>query len=176
MDDTDAVAIRPAVASDRALLDAMLVETVNWDPRRPPRRATDVLTDPMLLRYVAGWPRPDDLGVVAVAAGEDVGAAWCRHFGAATPGYGFVDEHTPEVSIALAGPWRGKGLGRRLLVGLAEAARAAGRPRLSLSVERGNPARHLYEWVGYAEVGGGTDAAVMVVVLEPDQGARGAPR
>jgi GNAT superfamily N-acetyltransferase len=161
----DDVVMRRAVAGDRVVLDAMLVETVNWHPGRPARIAADVLGDPALVRYVEDWPRPDDFGVVAVSGGSDVGAAWCRRFAARAPGYGFVDEHTPEVSIAVAAPCRGLGIGTALLLGLTRAARRQGVGALSLSVERGNPARRLYERVGFGEVGGGRDAAVMLLDL-----------
>jgi GNAT superfamily N-acetyltransferase len=170
----DDVVIRQAVASDRPLIDAMLVATVNWDANRPASPAAELWADRVLTRYVAGWPRTGDIGVVAEVLTEarqdgarrrGVGAAWCRRFPAEAVGYGFVDEDTPEVSIALHASWRRRGIGRRLLVALSEAARAAGVERLSLSVEDGNPARHLYEQVGYVEVRRVGGATVMVLDL-----------
>ena len=167
------VTIRNAVASDRRLVDAMLVATVNWHPGRPARAPADVLADPLCARYVEGWPRPDDVSVVAVADGTDVGAAWCRRFPARAPAYGFVDEDTPEVSIAVAEPYRSRGIGGALLRGLADAARSAGFAALSLSVEDGNPARRLYERVGFVEVDAGQGAAVMALALQ-DRAKNGA--
>jgi GNAT superfamily N-acetyltransferase len=52
--------------------------------------------------------------VVAVE-GEPVGAAWWRLFTAEDPGYGFVDEATPQVSIGVLPEARGRGVGERLL-------------------------------------------------------------
>ncbi len=55
--------------------------------------------------------------------------------------------------------WRGRGVGGALLDALVDAARDAGSVALSLSVEPDNPARRLYERLGFhrvGEVGGGS--------------------
>lgn len=99
---------------------------------------------PELAHYVWGWPRPGDLGVVA-EADQPIGAAWLRYFTASDPGYGFIDVTIPEVSMGVVKPWRGRGVGRRLLEALIATARDAGIPALSLSVEPGHFARTLKE-------------------------------
>jgi GNAT superfamily N-acetyltransferase len=140
----------------------MLAEAANWDPARA-RVAIDALA-----HYVDGWPRAGDAGVIADDdAGTPVGAAWYRHFTAGEHGYGFVDEATPEVSIAVVAEWRGRGIGTDLLAALAELARRNGVGALSLSVERANPARRLYERAGYVPVADDGDAITMRVDLRP---------
>jgi GNAT superfamily N-acetyltransferase len=94
-----------------------------------------------------------------------VGAAWYRIFSADEPGYGFVDEQTPELAIAVVPSQRGKGVGEQLLLALIERARQAGYERLSLSVEPGNPARKLYERHGFRVVDEGAEAWTMVARL-----------
>jgi hypothetical protein len=42
-----------------------------------------------------------DFGLIAEEAAEPLGAAWWRHFQAGAPGYGFVDEATPELTAAV---------------------------------------------------------------------------
>jgi GNAT superfamily N-acetyltransferase len=153
--------LRPAVAGDAAFLVVMLVEAAVL----PPGASTDVLADPALAPYVAGWPRPGDLGVVAEDAGRPVGAAWARRFPPAAPGYGFVRADVPELAVATVPDRRGTGLGGALLRGLVAAAAAAGAPALSLSVRRGNPARRLYERHGFVPVGRVGESDTML--LEP---------
>jgi ribosomal protein S18 acetylase RimI-like enzyme len=106
---------------------------------------------PELARYVDGWGRPSDLGVV----GEDgvpLGAAWVRLLKADEPGYGYVDEDTPELAVAVAPGARGTGLGTALLTRLLDDA--AGRfDAVCLSVRGDNPARRLYERLGFVAVG-----------------------
>lgn len=56
------------------------------------------------------------------------------------------------MDIALAPPFRGRGIGTRLLRALIEEAEASGRS-LSIHVEANNPARRLYERLGFRPAG-----------------------
>lgn len=159
-------AIRPARASDEAFLAEMLVEAVAWRPEAPRPAVAVVLAAPEFGHYLAGWPRPDDRGVVAELPGEGaVGAAWYRLLPPDDAGYGFVDETTPEVTIGVVAGWRRRGLGRALLTGLIDTARAEGRTALSLSVEDDNPAARLYRSVGFEVVGRVGGASTMLLAL-----------
>jgi ribosomal protein S18 acetylase RimI-like enzyme len=134
----------------------MLVHAYYWRARVP---------GSLVSRYVRGWGRRGDTAVIALVDGFPVGAAWFRLFPAAEPGYGFVDEQTPELAIAVVPSKRGHGIGDELLDSLLEKARAAGYKRISLSVEPGNPARKLYERHGFEVVDEGDDAWTMVASL-----------
>ena len=81
------------------------------------------------------------------------------------PGYGFVDDETPELAIAVVPSKRGHGIGDELLQELIAKAKAGGYGRLSLSVEPGNPARKLYERHGFEVVDEGAEAWTMVASL-----------
>jgi len=141
--------IRPAVASDAGFLADMLAEAVNWSTQWPPKSRDRILSAPDTAHYVAGWPRDTDLGVLAEADGQPVGAAWVRFLPATDPGYGFVAADVPELTIGVAAGWRGQGIGRALLRAIAGQARARGIARISLSVERKNYAQRLYLSEGY---------------------------
>lgn len=121
--------------------------------------------DVPLSRYVEGWGRPGDAALVTIEAFRPVGAAWYRLFDASEPGYGFVDEETPELTIAVVPSRRGHGHGRELLEALLERARAEGYARISLSVEPDNPALRMYEQHGFAKVGERGGAFVMLARL-----------
>ena len=159
-------AIRRATDEDGSFLADMLVEAVNWSPEWKPRSRQRVLADSKTARYIAGWPRDTDLGVIAEAAGpgpatpadpppadpppaEPAGAAWLRFLPTAEPGYGFVAEDVPELTIGVAASWRNRGLGRALLRSIAAEARARGISQISLAVERKNHAQRLYLSEGY---------------------------
>lgn len=128
------------------------MEAVNWSPEWKPKSRRRVLSDPSTAHYITGWPRGTDLGVVAEAGSEPVGAAWLRFFSSDDPAYGFVSPDIPELTIGVAAPWRGKGVGRALLRAIAESAAEAGIRQISLSVERKNYARSLYLSEGFAVV------------------------
>lgn len=144
--------IRPATGADARVLADMLVEAANWDAARA-RPRVSVLEDPAVLRYIAGWRRPGDLGCVAEdARGVAVGACWARLFPANAPGAGFVAVGVPELTLGVYPAWRAHGAGRALLQELARMAAAAGTTRLSLSVDRGNFAHRLYVSEGFTTV------------------------
>ena len=153
---------------DRGFLEDMVVEAVNWDSRRPAVPRASVLATPANAHYVEGWKRPGDFGVIAEHRGTPVGAAWLRLFGAAFPGYGFIDERTPEISIAVVGECRGRGIGSALLDALVDSARQTGHAALSLSVESANPAVALYERSGFHVVGGSNGPQTMRKELRID--------
>jgi GNAT superfamily N-acetyltransferase len=120
-------------------------------------------------RYVRGWGRAGDTAVIALENGFPVGAAWYRLFRADEPGYGYVDEKTPELAIAVVPSKRGHGIGDELLKALLQKARDGGFAKLSLSVEPGNPARKLYERHGFEVVDEGAEAWKMVAHLASPQ-------
>lgn len=171
---------RFALAADAELLRDMVVAAVNWAPgRATPREA--VLADPRNARYVDGWPLERDLGVVAVATREvngwepaPVGAAWLRYFAGDVPGYGFVAGDVPELSIGVVGTQRGRGIGTRLIRRLLQVAAESGIERISLSVERDNPAARLYRREGFrahdSPDGGGS--LTMIADVRGDQLAK----
>jgi ribosomal protein S18 acetylase RimI-like enzyme len=145
------VRCRPAGSEDFTFLATMLGESAVWRPDKPTPTADEVLADPRYARYLAGWPRQGDYGLVAEQDGP-VGAAWYRTFTEVSHGFGFVAEDVPELAIAVIASRRHEGIGRRLLVDLIEASVAQGYAALSLSVNDGNPARGLYESVGFVSV------------------------
>jgi GNAT superfamily N-acetyltransferase len=147
----DDVRCRSAGLDDLPFLATMLGEAAVWRPDKPTPTGDEVMADPRYAMYLAGWPRPGDHGLVA-EGDEPVGAAWYRTYTEASHGYGFVAEDVPELSIAVIASRRHQGIGRRLLVDLIDASVAQGFPALSLSVNEGNPARRLYESVGFVPV------------------------
>ena len=162
------VTLRPADANDLEHVKWALLTALAWDPDRPLPPADVVFDHPEVIRYHRDWGRPGDLGVVASDGDDVVGVAYCRLFTANDHGHGYVDERTPEVAIAVRDGWRGAGLGERLLAALAEAARAAGFAHLSLSVDNENPARRLYERVGYRVLAADEDGVRMLLDLAPE--------
>jgi ribosomal protein S18 acetylase RimI-like enzyme len=143
--------VRRATASDGPFLEEMLAIAADWRPGVRVRSVSEIMAEPALAHYVAGWPADGDSGFVAEDGGP-VGATWWRFFAEQDPGYGFVDATTPEVSIGVVSEARGQGLGTLLLEALIDEAVLHGLPALSLSVEPDNPAVALYERLGFENV------------------------
>ena len=138
--------IRRGGTHDVPFLRDMLHHAFYWRENAPE------LEDLPLSRYVLGWGRRGDAAMVAIDDYWPVGAAWYRLFTRDEPGFGFVDEETPELAIAVVPNKRGHGLGSQLLEALIQRARDDGFHALSLSVEPQNPALPLYERFGFRKV------------------------
>ena len=137
--------------ADLPFLATMLGEAAVWRPDKPTPSGDEVLADTRYAMYLAGWPREGDYGLVAEQGGP-LGAAWYRTYTEASHGHGFVAEDVPELSIAVIASRRREGIGRRLLTDLIEAGIDHGHPALSLGVNVDNPARGLYESMGFRYV------------------------
>jgi len=151
--------------SDRSIVQWALYEAVRWNnpPGIPPQQ--QAIEHPEMRRYHDGWGREGDFGVRASIDGEFVGAAFGRLFSDDDHGHGYVDEDTPEIGISVVSAHRGSGVGTQLMNALADEARKLGMGRLSLSVNNPNPAKRLYERLGYVEVDDDGDSTLMVLEL-----------
>ncbi|GAB2708718.1 GNAT superfamily N-acetyltransferase [Microbacterium marinum] len=153
--------LRAATQGDGLFLGDMVVEAANWRAGAA-RPRHEILTHPDHRRYLAGWMRPGDAGVVATVADEPVGAAWYRMLPRTDPGFGYVGTGVPELIIGVRPLWRAHGVGRALLRRLCDQARAEGRARICLSVERGNFAQVFYRSEGFAVTQSGFGRDTMV--------------
>lgn len=138
-------AVREATHEDAPLLWRVLALAASMDGG--PASVEIAKTDPKLAVYAEGFPRGDDLGLVAVdGAGVALGAAWLR---TGEPGEGKVWSHdVPELVIATLPEARGRRVGTTLLEALLARARAQW-PEVALSVRDENPAVRLYERLGF---------------------------
>jgi GNAT superfamily N-acetyltransferase len=143
--------IRDLHPDETAFLRDMLHAALDWKPGRwlPPKFV--LLRIPQVSMFHKGWGRPGDTGLVAEKDGVLLGLVWYRFFTEAEHGEGFVDVHTPEVAVAVVDGHRGEGIGSALMEAIHARAREQGVRRISLSVDHDNPARGLYERLGYVE-------------------------
>ena len=153
---------RPLTERDVPLLRTATLVNVNW---RGEERFTyrDIDRSPDLRHYYAFRPERGDVGVVAERDGLPVGVVWLLFLGADDPGYGFVADGVPELSISVWSGYRGQGVGRGLLRAALVEARRRGVHRVSLSVEAGNPSVRLYQEAGFRPL---ADAAPGTMVLD----------
>ncbi len=145
------IEVRDLRGDELDFLREMLVAALAWRPgvELPPVEL--VLAHPQVVVFHEGWGRAGDTALVAENGGKRVGLVWLRFFTEEAHGEGFVDETTPELAIAVVEGHRGQGVGTRLMETIHERARQDGVARISLSVEAENPAKRLYERLGYVD-------------------------
>jgi ribosomal protein S18 acetylase RimI-like enzyme len=149
------IEIRPIERRDHPLLEEFLYQAV-FVPEGVEPPAREVILLPGIYVYIDGFGSGGgDLGVVAEAGGEVVGAAWTRIITA----YGHIDDSTPELAVSVLPGWRGRGVGGLMMERLFAILREAGYRRTSLSVQKDNPAVRFYRRLGYVVTGERPDGA-----------------
>lgn len=150
--------IRRGGLQDAPFLRALLPHAYHW-------RVTEGDFEIPLSRYVDRWGRMGDTAVIAVEDGRPVGAAWFRLYPEGAPGYGFVDAHTPELTIAVVPTMRGRGIGKQLVEALFERARQGGYTQISLNTRHDPGQEAFYQRYGFEPVREDDGAVTMLARL-----------
>jgi ribosomal protein S18 acetylase RimI-like enzyme len=95
--------------------------------------------------YIQDFGNENDTCLCAEQGGRVIGAAWAR----VIPGYGSVDNRTPELAVSLYPDCRRKGIGTELIKRILENLKEKGYAAVSLSVQGENPAFELYKRLGF---------------------------
>ena len=136
--------IRELKQSEVKMLDTFLYEAI-FVPEGAEAPPKEVIQHPDLQIYVSDFGRQSDVGYVAEAAGDIIGAVWTRII----HDYGHVDDETPSLAISILKEYRNLGIGTQLMKQILTALKAQGYRQVSLSVQKENDAVRLYEKVGF---------------------------
>ncbi|AWN61620.1 GNAT family N-acetyltransferase [Streptococcus sobrinus] len=119
----------------------------------------EIIEQPELQLYVKGFGgQVGDDCLIAEVDGQLVGAVWVRIIN----DYGHVDDQTPSLAISLFKDYRGHGLGTSLMTKMLEVLKAKGVKKVSLSVQKANPALKLYRRLGFNPLSENNEDYVMV--------------
>ena len=145
------VEIRELKPGEYEFLREMLYEAIYFADENQ-KLPKSIVFEPQLSKYIDNFGRKGDLAFVIVVENELVGAIWVRLFPESYQSYGFFDEETPELSMAIKENYRNRGFGTRLLKKLLEALKTNGFEKVSLSVDKRNRALDLYQRIGFETV------------------------
>jgi GNAT superfamily N-acetyltransferase len=107
----------------------------------------EIIEQPDLKQYIQDFGKEGDFCLVSEHYGQLVGAIWIRLI----KGYGFIDNETPELSMAVLKGHRGKGIGKQLLTTMIDRLKDGRLKRVSLSVDKKNFAHELYIKYGFVD-------------------------
>lgn len=150
--------IREMTPAEYPLLEDFLYEAI-FQPDRRNLLPRSVIHSPELKVYIENFgAQKDDHCLCAEADGRIVGAVWVRNI----PGYGSIDDTTPEFAISLLEDCRGQGIGTALMRAMLAHLKAAGYEKASLAVQKVNYALKMYFRVGFQIVGENEQEYIMV--------------
>ncbi|MDT3359103.1 MAG: GNAT family N-acetyltransferase [Spirochaetota bacterium] len=140
--------LRPLKQEEYSLLEDFLYDAI-FVPVGEEALPRSVLLEPSIQNYYQDFGRAHDYCLVAEQEGKLLGAVWARVLSGPVKGYGYVDEHTPELAISVQKEFRGRGIGTALLRAMLDLLQRAGYGQTSLSVQKENPAADLYKRLGF---------------------------
>jgi len=155
------VRIKPLSKTDQSFLSEMLYLAL-FVPAGHEPLPREIIQHPDLVKYYQNWGKENDLGFIAFDArsNEKLGAIWIRQFKSENKGYGYINDHTPELSISVIPSLRGQGIGSLLMNALLDKVKNKYKA-ISLSVSVTNPAVRLYSRFGFKIVSEVKDAITM---------------
>lgn len=158
------IEIREIKPDEHFFLEEMLNEAIFVaDENRKAQILIEIRSD--LLKYFENFGRGGDIGLVAVDGGILIGAIWARLFDKQSGSYGFVDEETPELGMAVVPAYRNRGIGSLLIQELFRKLRESGYTTVSLSVNKANQALNLYKRSGFQIFSEDENAFTMLKIL-----------
>lgn len=118
----------------------------------------EIIQKPELQVYVKDLGKEkDDHILVGEENGKIVAASWVRIM----DDYGHIDDDTPSLIISVEEKYRGKGIGRNLLIAMFSLLSSYGYKSVSLSCQKENYALNLYKSLGFYVVFDKDDEFIM---------------
>lgn len=164
--------IRNIEKTEFSFLEKMLFEAI-FIPDGEEKLPTSIIFIPELYRYIQLFGQKNDICLVVVLDNELVGAAWTRIYAEiptgmpaqVSAGYGYLDDQTPELSMAIQEKHRNKGIGTQLLQKMIDKLKTLKYYQVSLSVDNRNFAYQLYQKLGFVDVETTENSVIMKKIL-----------
>ena len=153
--------IRELRQGEATILDTFLYEAIFVPEgiKAPPK---EIIKRPELQIYVSDFGKQkSDVCFVAESSEQIVGAVWARIM----KDYGYVDDKTPSIAIALLRDYRNYGIGMELMKRIILVLKEQGYKQVSLSVQKMNYAVRMYKKVGFTIVDENNEEYIMVCKL-----------
>lgn len=143
------------------VLEDFLYEAI-YVPEGEPAPPRSIINQPELQVYISDFGKEkDDIGMVAEADGQIIGAVWVRVMN----DYGHIDNNTPSFAISVYKDYRGLGTGTDLMKEMLRVLKARGYKQASLSVQKANYAVRMYQKVGFQIVDENEEEYIMLCQL-----------
>lgn len=153
--------IRELRQGEATILDTFLYEAI-FIPEGMEAPPKEIIRRPELQIYVSDFGKQKgDVCYVAETSEQIVGAVWARIM----KDYGYVDDKTPSIAIALLKDYRNYGIGTELMKRIILVLKEQGYKQVSLSVQKMNYAVQMYKQVGFEIIDENNEEYIMVCKL-----------
>lgn len=159
--------IREIKPTEIPLLADFLYEAI-FQPDEQKRLPRDVIEQPELQVYIENFGGPDDHCLIAECDDKIIGAVWTRIMAGEVPGFGNVDDETPEFAISLYPQYRNRGIGTALMKRMLQHLKTKGYRQVSLAVQKDNYALSMYQAVGFSVIDELDQEYLMICLLADD--------
>lgn len=157
------IQIRSILPSEYNLMEDFMYEAI-YHPDSANPYPKEVIYYPQVKVYWDKWgEEKDDHCLIALVDNKVAGAVWIRTFRDKIKGCGYIDEHTPEIAIALFEEYRNQGIGTMLMQNMIQEMQNNSFFQVSLSITKGNRAIHLYERLGFKIVNENEEDYIMLL-------------
>ncbi|PIE89500.1 MAG: GNAT family N-acetyltransferase [Acidobacteria bacterium] len=144
--------IRALKSRESDFLADMLYEAI-FIPEGHPPFPREIVKELSLSKYIEKWGKDKfDIALVVEIDNKLVGAVWGRLFTNENKGFGYIDNKTPELSMAIKNDYRNQGIGTKLIKAIIAEYNKIEVKFLSLSVDKANKALNLYKRIGFETV------------------------
>lgn len=138
--------------SEADFLSDMLYEAI-FIPKGHDPLPKEIIRDESIAKYIKNWGKDKyDIALVAEIDDQLVGAIWGRLLIEKNKGFGFIDNSTPELSMAVKSGYRNKGIGTDLVNAIVAKYENINVDQISLSVDKANDAYRLYQRIGFETI------------------------
>lgn len=142
------VLLRPAQKQDYIFLKILLYNAI-FIPESIEPLPFSIIDNPPISKYIKGWKRKTDIGIIAETEEGAIGGIWARFFNKSNQGYGYISDDIPELSMSVLEEYRNIGIGSELLISLFNELRNRKIGEVSLSVDKRNKAFNFYKRNGF---------------------------
>lgn len=152
------ILIREITVAEYPLLADFLYEAI-FTPKSVEKPPREIIEREELQVYIRDFgSKKDDNCLVAEYNGKVIGACWARIM----RDYGHINDETPSLAISLYEEYRGRGIGTKLMLRMAELLQRKEYKNMSLAVQKENYAVGMYKKVGFRIVGENEQEYIML--------------
>ncbi len=155
--------IREIKPNEVSFLEEMLFQAIFVPEGEENKVTKEIIFLPELYCYISDFGKKEDYCLVAEFDHKLIGAIWIRQFSDSNQGFGYINEKTPELSMAINPEFRRKAIGKKLLTEMLSYLKSSNYSQVSLSVDKRNFAYFMYQKFNFVDYKTNDNSVIMLL-------------